>query len=292
MVLKRSEEPIETDPEVAIGITGRLQKGDANLSISGRVLADGQGAGGCEIKIVDPETNRPIGTTKTSDQGYFRATKLAEGRYVLILTAGTEYRVGTKMLRARAVRSAPVAAGTHGCELVIASGFSIRGQAVSDKGRPIDGLTIEAFKVSGPGSSIAAAATKIEQGAFALEGLGEGKFRFEIRGLFGKITATADAGADDVKIVLPEPGKIRGRVLWSDKTPAKDALVWPRGFEGSVKADADGRFEMPAVLPGRYKIIASIKVNGVDRFGETQKFDLAAGAVLDIGEVILEGSKH
>jgi uncharacterized GH25 family protein len=148
----------------------------------------------------------------------------------------------------------------------------ISGKVVDADGAPVAGVLVEAHpKHEGMHESTSASgqATSDASGRFAIEGLDPGPHELAARHT-GYATATADAvtaGTTDVVLDLRRGGTLSGRVVEAAggvALPAFNVIVARR--DGPVKeipvttravVDAEGRFTVPDLGPGDYRVRAT-----------------------------------
>jgi len=83
-----------------------------------------------------------------------------------------------------------------------------------------------------------------------------------------------EAGADDVRVVLPESSPIRGRVLGLDGEPASGCIVQVEGEPTQATTDVDGRFALPVPIEATVDLTAfaiATDASGVSRPAATAK---------------------
>ena len=146
--------------------------------------------------------------------------------------------------------------------------LTIAGIVVDAAGAPVGGARVTAFPEGHGRPGILARegdAITGDDGRFTLTGLdtGEHAVRAIARG-HASIAVTAEAGATDVRIEMPEAARIVGRVVdpGGAAVPAATIAVTQRqGLVSRVVAvtsifDAEGRFVIEDVVPGDYELIA------------------------------------
>jgi len=186
-----------------------------------------------------------------------------------------------------------------GIELMLDVEGTIAGVVVDSKGEPVPEAQVSAFPdVFGSDSSeldnlafggLTAAMTD-GGGGFRIHGLPEGGYRLwaSRTGATMMMWATqegtkARTGDTGVKIVLPAPGGIEGKVAFADGTPPARAVVQV-GMMPAGPTQA-GDFEVRDLPPGRY----DLHVRGPD-FAELVKRDIEvkAGATTDLGTLTVK----
>src|SRR5262249_23497740 len=151
-------------------------------------------------------------------------TLLAAGRVAGVAFAGGDGRarfanvVGAVTLRAiasgragieRAIGAPAEGATVEETIALAAAGDSLAGQGLGGERRPLGLVSIAA---TGPGGAVAKAVSDAH-GRFTLRSLSAGRWRLEARHAdFAPGVVIAEAGADDVEIVLAGGGGIRAQV--------------------------------------------------------------------------------
>jgi hypothetical protein len=253
------------DGAAAISHTLTITLGSApsssTASITGSVVdASGVGITGVELTAEadrpGPFTREATGTT--DDDGSFRLGPLDEHSYVVVAR-----------LRGRpSLRSAVVEPGAH-VELRMASGNVLRGQLVDDAGQPVPMGTVVLREVAGPlarthvsGLSVFDPQGEFEfrevpPGNYELLAIAQGRPRSEP-------TPVTVPTVDLVRVVLEDGARLSGEVLeQGTNEPIEMALVTVDGIDGddsilsalsSTVTDAEGRFELVGVTPGRVSV--------------------------------------
>jgi protocatechuate 3,4-dioxygenase beta subunit len=185
-----------------------------------------------------------------------------------------------------------------GVELVIDVTGAIAGVVVDPDGEPIEGVQVSAgpdFR-TGPGDvsqwrlrGFPEALTDAG-GAFTLSGLVPGSYRVRASrsqrrrgGPFGGpsgVSVTAEAGDQDVKIVLPVDGGVKGKVVFDDGTVPKSFTV-QIAFEQEPFATTDGAFQVDDVSPGEYEL--DVRGTGFEPKHLTAKVE--SGKLADLGTI-------
>jgi uncharacterized GH25 family protein len=191
--------------------------------------------------------------------------------------------------------SAPV---LDGVELMLDVEGVIAGVVVDSKGEPIPEAQVSAFPdiFGGDGAKLDdlafggfTATTTDGGGAFRIHGLPEGAYRLwasrtaAAQMMFMTEGTKAKTGDTKVKIVLPAPGGIEGRVAFSDGKIPERAMVQVSVMPSSPVAD--GAFELRDLPVGSY----DLRVRGTD-FAELVKrnVEVKPGAVTDIGTIVVK----
>ncbi|MBL8621429.1 MAG: carboxypeptidase regulatory-like domain-containing protein [Myxococcales bacterium] len=188
-----------------------------------------------------------------------------------------------------------------GVKLVLDQAGAIAGIVVDSAGEPVAEASVTAVPDFMSGETATAdlvlasssAATTDGGGRFTLRGLAEGSYRLAAsreghaeRTAWGKDATTARTGATDVKLVLPTPGGVRGKLVLAKGGAPELALV-RAGWEYRATT-RDGTFELGAMAPGKY----DLKISGPD-FAEVTKGDLeiVAGQIKDLGTITVSGGR-
>jgi hypothetical protein len=181
-------------------------------------------------------------------------------------------------------------------KLVLDVGGSIAGIVVDETGEPIAEATVKCYPDFMAGEiqdgnfvlASDATATSDGDGRFTLHGLEKGKYRVwadrgNRRGRNdGNDGVKAETGDRDVRVVLPAPGGIKGKVALTGGEPPELAIV-SSGWEHRVTV-RDGNFELGDLQPGKY----DVRISGQD-FAEKVKADVKVepGKVTDLGNITL-----
>jgi len=181
--------------------------------------------------------------------------------------------------------------------LVLDRAGTIAGVVVDGDGEPVPEATVSAYPDFMAGEvadgdwmmASNATATTDGDGHFVLKGLDDGAFRVWAardgggsRRNTGREGVATRTGAKDVKLVLPAPGGIKGKLALEDGDPPTLAIV-SVDWEHRVTV-RDGEFELVDLQPGSY----DVRVSGTD-FAQRTKGDLTvtAGKVTDAGTITL-----
>ena len=130
-------------------------------------------------------------------------------------------------------------------------------------------------------------ATSDGDGRFVLHGLEDGSYRlFAVRDAGGvrrvgeRTGVVAKVGAKDVRLVLPSPGSLSGKVVLEAGGAPTDATI-SAGWENRTSTK-DGNFHLAEVQPGTY----DVRVSGA-QFAEAVQRDVVvvAGKDVDLGTI-------
>jgi len=186
-------------------------------------------------------------------------------------------------------------------KLVLDQAGTIAGIVVDGAGEPIAEAEVAAYpdflddKRGADDFVLAqgAAATTDGGGRFVLKGLEDGSYRVWASRSSGGRTSqgqregvAARTGAKDVKIVLPAPGAVKGKVALDSGDPPELALV-STDWEHRVTI-RDGAFELADLAPGKY----DLRVTGAD-FADKIVRDLTieAGKTTDAGTITVRAGR-
>lgn len=186
---------------------------------------------------------------------------------------------------------------TKDLKLVLDQTDTIAGIVVDGAGEPIAEAQVRASPDFAGGDKNAedfvlaqgASASTDGDGRFTLRGLETGKFRITASRTVGGQTArggragqVASTGEKNLKIVLPAPGGVKGKVERDDGEPPAMALV-SADWEHRVTI-RDGAFELTDLVPGKY----DLRVTGSD-FAEKVVRDvtIAPGKITDTGTIVV-----
>jgi protocatechuate 3,4-dioxygenase beta subunit len=186
-------------------------------------------------------------------------------------------------------------------EVVLDVTGTIAGTVVDDAGQPVAEVTVNAFPdlmggASGEGLALAgmSSATTDGGGAFTIRGLPSESYRITAtrttRGQrdWGQSGITAKTGDTNVKITLPLPGKLVGKITVEGATGAPRLAFVQIGYDNSTPASA-GAFEVDDLAPGTY----DARFYGPE-FADLRKHDvkIEAGKTTDLGTVtVVHGRK-
>ena len=184
----------------------------------------------------------------------------------------------------------------EGLELMLDVEGVIAGVVVDSKGEPVAEAQVSAMVDILGGAKLEDAAfggfnatTTDGGGAFRLHGLPEGAYRLwasrtsAMTTMFATEGTKARTGDTSVKIVLPAPGGIEGKIAYADGKAPERALVSVSMMPASPTND--GAFEIRELPPGSY----DVRVRGPD-FAELVQRDVVveAGATKDLGTLVVK----
>ncbi|MCG3135506.1 MAG: hypothetical protein HMLKMBBP_03165 [Planctomycetes bacterium] len=234
-------------------------------------------------QIVDPQTGE-----MTLPPGAIRARTDADGRFVLSgLTPGkTTLEVRTPDLSPLSMSGVDVPGDVTA---VMTEGGAVEGVVFGKDGRPAEGVVVMLQRgMMGAGG---ATTTSGAAGRYRLERLVPGTYTAMITDPdspmgFGsmKQASVRDGEVTNLDLGKRVPGRpIRGIVTRGDVPLADAAVVVSGGTLGftMVNADANGRFTVPDVAPGKYTVTAQVSAFG----GGNQSVEVVVAADADPAEV-------
>jgi protocatechuate 3,4-dioxygenase beta subunit len=156
----------------------------------------------------------------------------------------------------------------------VREGLAIRGEVVDEAGEPVAGVLISARPVVDPASARAQVTHEgdrsDEDGRFELAGLLPGRYevhagtwRPERPGPLEPVSVELEPGADlnDVRVVMPASGKLRGRVVDEQGEPVSGAELHAVLIAGDDRAQTRsndaGEFEFAHLRPGETRVVAT-----------------------------------
>ncbi|MCB9872220.1 MAG: carboxypeptidase regulatory-like domain-containing protein [Planctomycetes bacterium] len=237
--------------------------------ISGRVLSGGAPAGGIEVARGSGSSLALFGSRRG-------VTTDAEGRFELDgLTPGAVTLTTRSPKHLPASQKVELVEGQQVNDLVItleAGGF-VTGQVLDDQGRPVAGARVTAARVGtlGPGFRVQGfnpgeSTTSDEDGNFQLGGLTDTAttLRATKEG-FARAENTGVSAGQRVALRLQRLGSVTGVLVDERGAPIAGSSVSafrskgqrPMFERGAVTTDAEGRFTLKGVTPGKNEVVAS-----------------------------------
>lgn len=235
------------------------------------------------------------GGVPTDTNGHFRLTGLADDGEFLVIAAHADYSVGI----ARGVRM-----GARDVQIAVQSIGSLHGRVTVAEGEP----PLGAFTVAVLRTAFLVMRTPVRQqvfagtpdGTFSIDQLSPGSYTLQVSAE-GRSDVQKDieikAGELDVgELQLPRAATIAGTVQDEDGKPVAFALVRRRqgaladnpmmamfgGGSMQARSDAQGRFRLTPMPPGRLQLMAS-----ADGFasGRSERLQLTPGQ--ELGDVVI-----
>lgn len=254
------------------------------VEVSGRVVGpDGRPVSGVAVSLASGDVfdrfERSLDTRALLDASPARSDD--EGRFRIRMPAGDSLYVARDRHVALRIRHPGfrTAAAVPLGDVVLAGGVTLVGRVVSRDGAPLTGARVVARENTGIwsfGGQLSAQA--VTSGVVD----GDGRFRLPCAAPAGLLVmATADgygmqvrypvAQDTPLRFVLEPTGHFAGRVVDVDGAPV-DARVdvtyelfdWNAGA-AAARTDADGRFRLTRLLPGRARLSASVPPDGIAR---------------------------
>jgi hypothetical protein len=244
----------------------------------------------------------------TSEDGRFTLTDVAAGAYAF--TVSSAERTATTVSGLKVAAGADIDVGT----VKLSAGGVVRGSVVDEGGAFVSGASIAA---SGQDRDLLSfgsqqQATSDIAGAFEIKGLPAGAV--EIRASHPDFAASEPAHVEvdpakptgDVRLVLPQGGRVAGSVKRRDGTPLPGQAVRVTMYGGPMASNvyaftqADGSFAIEHVTPGRSSLmVLPTTGRGVQtgvsraievRAGETTTVDIVSREILLSGHVTRGGA--
>lgn len=231
----------------------------------------------------------------TDTNGHFRLTGLADEGEFLVIAAHPDYSVGI----ARGVRM-----GDRDVKITLPSLGSLRGRVTVAEGEP----PVGAFTVAVLRTAFLVMRTPVRQqvfagtpdGAFSIDRLAPGNYTLQVSA-DGHSDVQKDieikaAELDVGELQLPRAATIAGTVQDEDGKPIAFALVRRRqgaladnpmmamfgGGSRQARSDAQGRFRLSPMPPGRLQLLASAEGFAS---GRSERLQLTAGQ--ELGDVVI-----
>lgn len=154
-----------------------------------------------------------------------------------------------------------------GIVIKLGAADSITGTVTDPAGKPIARAQVSARPVDPiPGGRYVSARSK-EDGTFSLDGLSPGTYHVGVRSARGGPEAASvqvASGTEDVRLTMPTPGSVSGRVLMPDGSPIAvcSLRLSPEGGSGGtvfkrLRREDLGEFKLEGISPGEYSLTAS-----------------------------------
>jgi len=196
-----------------------------------------------------------FGSTSSGPGGSFELAGVPEGVVTLNASAG-DFMTSTRSASA----TVTIAPGQleAAAEIRFEQGFRVEGH-VTRGGRPVAEAMVSANAESGSGRG--AMARTDDAGAFALEGLQEGRYRISAMGQGAPIQKTVDVAGDTTVELEAPPARLSGVVVDSDSgRPLADVEVRVEEGDAGMRmmlgatTDSSGRFVLEDLEPKRYRV--------------------------------------
>jgi protocatechuate 3,4-dioxygenase beta subunit len=216
-------------------------------------------------------------STRTGAGGAFELSGAPEGTLTLNANAG-DFLTSTR----NASASVTIAPGQTEAqaEIVFEQGFRLDGH-VTRGGKPVAEAIVNAFSESG--SRRGATSRTDESGAFALDGLEEGRYRITAMGSGTPISRTVEVSGDSSVELEAPPARLAGTVVEADSgRPLAEVGVRVEDTDAAARVvlaaatDSSGRFQIEDVEPKRYR--ASFQKQGY----QVETRELSAGEDSDV----------
>ncbi|MGH2689665.1 MAG: carboxypeptidase regulatory-like domain-containing protein, partial [Actinomycetota bacterium] len=233
--------------------------------------------------------------SEAGEDGRFRIDRMPPGSYAL-----TAHAPGFAPKRVE-VDVSPRGGESSAGDVVLDVGLAIRGHVRDKAGQPIGYARVFGF----PARPMIGGVRPFDglsegDGSFVLAGLSQTSYRLTVQAPgYGQLVRTAEAGTDNLELVLEPAGSITGQVVDDRDRPVETFRVAARpnreatgpgmmitGGSGETITSPDGRFTLPDLAEGNWNVEAAspgqvkATVSGVK---------VTAGSSTDVGRVRLSG---
>jgi hypothetical protein len=220
------------------------------------------------------------GATSTNRHGAYRIGGLAPGRYAVAFLSCQSAHLAVQWYRRAATEASAVSVRvraqhtTTGIDGRVAGGGTVTGAVVSATGRPVDGacvvvsdgLDLSPYEL---GAVLGNGTITNRAGQYRLTGVTPGRWKVIVaqcqsaRPLLGAVVRTLrvrNRATAKVNFRLARAGQISGLVLGGSPAAAEPGIcvevtsVSGDGAPGTAVTAADGRYTLPGLAPGRYRV--------------------------------------
>ncbi|WP_163988832.1 carboxypeptidase-like regulatory domain-containing protein [Pyxidicoccus caerfyrddinensis] len=286
-------EPGASPPEVL------LELGSA-LHVEGRVSDDARRpVAGARVALY-PEGDSPMGLeTVTDTEGRYRLGPVEPGTWAFALQADRYVDPPERLTRTLAPGMGPL-------DFTLARASAITGNVTDAEGRPVRGVELFLMRPTSDDDERQLETSTDEDGRFVLDAEAPGDFVVAVRGS-DHLDATfpVRAPSEDVHLTLRSGASVKGRVVDADGLPLENFLVellapeLDEEVNRDAWTDAQGRFQLRGVKPGRYVLQAAMEDQGFMRRpwrevalsdGEQAEVELRLAPERSLSGVVVDGS--
>ena len=237
----------------------------ATVNVQGRVLAAGS-----RNPVADFTARAGSG-----DYGFHREAKPqgADGSFVFadMPVGPLAFTVSADGYVAREVSDVVLEAGVEPAplEVLLEADAPVRGRVTNEENKPIDGVTVSVEKVATGREGVGEPAVGDENGEYELRGLpaGPATLAFEADGYVKELKQVDAQKTPVLNVVLKRGLSIKGEVVSAGGLGIPEVNVSvTSGARGasykSTTSEAQGRFKIEGLVPGRYTITATSRKDG------------------------------
>jgi protocatechuate 3,4-dioxygenase beta subunit len=290
-VMRATSKTYGSDADVTVELDGTRPHRDVVLkvAVAAQIVGTVVDATGAPVAGATVIAGREAADT-------FQAATDASGRFELLGVPGGGYDVLAHTGRdASPVMRVNVALNERVDVRLITQPAGIGGVVVDSSGAPIAEAHVQAMPTGGLSPAAFSNDTTDAQGRFDLGGLAQGEYMVSATHADQDNERLGDGervttGRRDVKIVLPTPATLTGRVLFEGapmpyygvlltESPQFPFIGDPRG----VRA-ADGRFTLRNVQPGTWGLVIMGPRSGRKTL---ENIEIAAAKVTDLGDIVV-----
>ncbi len=303
---------------LAVGGVGASYAADAqqNGTISGRVYDD-QGIPLADADVwADYWDGGGANGTRTDADGNYTIQGLADGQYRVGARAnGQVQKFYPNTLQHHGAIPVVVTAGqtTGNINFTLEPGGTISGVVYDNQGQPLAGISIDSWRIDGPGGM---GATTRADGTYTLEGLPFGTYKISApgRGRWGANDGnwarefyneqTQDSQADlltvsgsspsvaGINFTLNQGDSISGKVYDDHGNPLVNADVWADYWDGGraggtrtdVRTDVNGDYIIQGLANGQYRVAARAPGRVQKFYQNTLEWDQATPVIVNTGQ--------